>query len=130
MNGAAQSRSLYRSLDDRVVAGVCGGLAEYLDVDSSWVRLGFVAATLFWGMGLLVYALLYITLSEQPEEPDGPPQPPLATSNPRQVAGIVLVTLGLLLVLWKVLSFLSFKFFFPVALVALGLFLLLHRRSG
>ena len=49
-------------MDDRVLAGVCGGLATYMEVDPVWVRLGFVAGTLFWGVGLIVYALLWITL--------------------------------------------------------------------
>jgi len=129
VESTSRSHSLTRSLDDRVVAGVCGGLGVYLDTDPVWLRLGFVAASLFWGVGLLVYAILWITLPEQPEEDGEPEHPPLATSNPRAVIGILLVTLGLLAILWNLLSHVSVKFMLPVLLVALGLFLLFHRRS-
>jgi phage shock protein C len=120
---------LQRSIDDRVAAGVCGGLADYLEVDPVWVRLGFVAGTLFWGIGLIVYALLWITLPEQPEEEGQPGRPALATENPRAVAGILLTTIGLLVLLWNFLSLLSWRFVIPALLVGLGLFLLFHRRS-
>ena len=116
-------------MDDRVLAGVCGGLATYMEVDPVWVRLGFVAGTLFWGVGLIVYALLWITLPEQPEDEGAENGPPLATVNPRAVAGILLLTVGLLVLIWNFLSFLSFKFVIPVLLVGLGLFLLFHRKS-
>jgi len=112
-----------------VLAGVCGGLATYLEVEAAWVRVGMVAATLFWGVGLIVYALLWITLPEQPEEDGAAHGPPLATGNPRAVAGILLLTLGLLVLLWNLLSLLSFKFVLPVLLVGAGLFLLVHRRT-
>lgn len=129
MESAGHTQTLTRSIDDRVIAGVCGGLATYLGVDTVWVRLGFILGTLFWGVGLIVYALLWITLSEQAEEEDAGSPPPLAMTNPRAVAGILLLTLGLLVILWNVLSSLSFKFVIPVLLVGLGLFLLYHRRQ-
>jgi len=126
---ASQPKTLLRSIDDRVLAGVCGGLASYLEVEAAWVRVGMVAATLFWGVGLIIYALLWITLPEQPEDEGAVHGPPLATANPRAVAGILLLTLGLLVLLWNFLSLLSFKFVLPVLLVGAGLFLLVHRRS-
>jgi len=129
VESARHTQALNRSIDDRVIAGVCGGLAAYLGVDTVWLRLGFVLGSLFWGVGLVVYALLWITLSEQPEEEELGSPPPLAMANPRAVAGILLLTLGLLVILWNVLSSLSFKFVIPVLLVGLGLFLLYNRRQ-
>lgn len=51
---------LYRSQKDKMVAGVCGGLAEYFDVDPVIIRIAFVAATILSGMGIIVYILLWI----------------------------------------------------------------------
>jgi len=124
---AGRSHTLARSLDDRVVAGVAGGLAAHLAVDTSWVRLGFVVASFFWGVGLVVYALLWITLPEEPESEGAPVGPPLATGDPKTVVGILLLTLGLLVILWNVLSHLSFWIVLPILLVGLGLFLLVNR---
>ena len=129
MEQASRSSTLMRSVDDRITAGVCGGLATHLEVDSSWVRFGFILASMFWGVGLVVYALLWITLPEEPEEEGGPIRPPLATQDPRAVAGIMLLCLGLLVILWNVLAHLSFWIVLPAVLVGLGLFLLVHRRS-
>jgi phage shock protein C len=129
VESASRAHTLTRSLDDRVTAGVCGGLASHLEVDSSWVRLGFVVASLFWGVGLIVYAILWITLPEQAVEDGGPVRPPLAIEDPKTVVGILLLTLGLLVILWNVLSRLSFWIVLPVLLVGVGLFLLVNRRQ-
>jgi phage shock protein C len=57
------TRRLYRSSRDRMVAGVCGGLGEYLDVDPTLIRLLFVAAVLAgFGSGILLYLVLMIVM--------------------------------------------------------------------
>jgi phage shock protein C len=63
-----KARRLYRSRHDRVAAGVCGGLAEYLRVDPVIVRLLFVLAALVFGVvqGAIAYALLVWAMPEQP----------------------------------------------------------------
>jgi phage shock protein C len=54
-------RRLYRSRDERMIAGVAGGIAHYLDIDPTLVRLAFVASTLAaGGIGLPAYVLLAI----------------------------------------------------------------------
>ncbi len=56
----------YRSTDDRVLAGVCGGLAEYLDLDPTLVRvLAVVIVLLTGGVGLLAYVLLWLLAPER-----------------------------------------------------------------
>lgn len=52
-------RRAYRPADERVVAGVSAGLAEHFAVPVLWVRIGFVAATLVNGVGLMAYVLLW-----------------------------------------------------------------------
>jgi len=60
---------IYRSRDDRMLAGVCGGLAKYFHTDSSIVRLAWVLASLASiGLGILVYILLVIIFPEEPLE--------------------------------------------------------------
>ena len=62
-------KRLYRSTQERMFAGVCGGIAEYLDVDPTLVRLFFVALTLLsGGQGLLIYIVLMLVVPEQPVE--------------------------------------------------------------
>src|SRR5205823_11167635 len=59
--GWMQRRRLYRSTSDKRLAGVCGGLAEYFDVDPLLVRIGFVVAALA-GPGVIAYLVLWIAM--------------------------------------------------------------------
>lgn len=58
-------KKLFRSRTDRQIGGVCGGLGDYLEMDSTIVRLGFFLLTLKGGIGGLAYiAMLFIIPSE------------------------------------------------------------------
>ncbi|HHY61392.1 MAG: PspC domain-containing protein [Bacillota bacterium] len=60
-------RRLYRSVRDRMLGGVCGGLANYLNVDPTLIRLLWVAFTLFsQAPGLLLYVIAWIIVPEEP----------------------------------------------------------------
>jgi len=55
-------KKLYRDMDERVIAGVCAGVAHYLDFDVKWIRLAAVLTVFIGGTGILVYALLWIIM--------------------------------------------------------------------
>jgi phage shock protein PspC (stress-responsive transcriptional regulator) len=57
---------LYRSRTERWIAGVCGGLSTYLDVDVSVLRLAFALLTFWHGFGLLLYLLIVVIVPEEP----------------------------------------------------------------
>ena len=59
---------LHRSLKDRKIAGVCGGIAECLGVDSTIVRLAFALMVVGWGSGVLAYIICALII---PEGDDG-----------------------------------------------------------
>lgn len=56
----APRKRLLRSRDNRMLAGVAGGIAVHLNIDPTLVRVGFVAATLFGGLGLVAYLVLAV----------------------------------------------------------------------
>ncbi|MGN0150800.1 MAG: PspC domain-containing protein [Clostridia bacterium] len=60
-------KKLYKSRYDRKISGVCGGIAEYLNVDSTWIRLAWAALVLFLGTGILAYILAALILPENPD---------------------------------------------------------------
>src|SRR5512136_2054263 len=60
-----QSQRLYRSKSDRMIAGVCGGLARYFSVDATLVRLVFLLILFLGGAGFLVYLILWIIMPEE-----------------------------------------------------------------
>ena len=57
---------LYRSRTDRVLFGVAGGMADWLDVDPSVVRLVWAILVLFGGAGLLLYIIAALVIPEEP----------------------------------------------------------------
>jgi phage shock protein C len=57
---------LYRSQTDRMVAGVCGGLAKYFNIDPTVIRLVFLVMALAGGPGVLLYLLLWIITPIEP----------------------------------------------------------------
>lgn len=59
-------KRLYRDKDNEMIAGVCSGVAEYLDVDPTVIRLVFVLFALMGGGGLWIYLVLWIIMPEEP----------------------------------------------------------------
>jgi phage shock protein C len=57
-----ENRRITRSRDEKMIAGVCGGLAEWLDLDPSIVRLIFILMALTFGHGILVYLILALVM--------------------------------------------------------------------
>ena len=60
-------KKLYRSRTDKKICGVCGGLAKYLNMDPTIVRLLVVLLTLFVGGGLIAYIICALIMPEEPE---------------------------------------------------------------
>jgi phage shock protein C len=63
-------RKLYRSQNNRMVAGVCGGLAEYFNIDVTLIRVVFVVLAVFGATGLLLYLLMWAIV---PDASNAPP---------------------------------------------------------
>lgn len=62
MNG----KKLFRSIYDRKLCGVCGGLADFFGLDATLIRLIWAIFTIFsWGTGLLVYVIAAIIMPEE-----------------------------------------------------------------
>lgn len=57
-----EQKKLYRSTRDRKLAGVCGGIAEYFNMDSTLIRLLFVLFTIAGGSGILAYIIMAIIM--------------------------------------------------------------------
>ena len=53
-------KKLYRSRKERMIGGVCGGLAEYFGMDPTWVRLIFIFLLLLGGSAFLVYLIMWV----------------------------------------------------------------------
>jgi phage shock protein C len=133
------SPRLYRSRDDSVIAGVCGGLGEYLGIDSVLIRIAFVLLIFAGGLGILAYILGWIFIPEAPAEGEvAGATAPVSTFDravgPERrsgavVLGLLFVGLGILFLLdvaWP--DFLSWEYAWPIALIAVGVAIVLRTR--
>jgi phage shock protein PspC (stress-responsive transcriptional regulator) len=142
--GLQMNRRLYRSRRDSVLGGVAGGVAEYLDVDPSIVRIIWaVLAIVTGGLFILLYIVMWIVVPEgAAADPATPPDgaasaapsgqgwvsaPPRRRggSNGTLVVGLLLIGAGIWFLIDEYLPAVDRRFVWPVALVVLGLILLL-----
>ena len=63
-----EGKRLYRSRKDRMICGVCGGIAKYFNIDPTLVRLAFVLISMGAGSGVLAYIVVAIIIPDDPEE--------------------------------------------------------------
>jgi phage shock protein PspC (stress-responsive transcriptional regulator) len=140
------SKRLYRSETDRMIAGVCGGLGEYFNLDANVIRLIFVLVTLAGGSGVFVYIILWLVLPSQSYTGTAGhdnvhasvTEIKAAAHNlgqslgageadaPRNTAGIVLLLIGAFFLLgnFGLFRFISFHDTWPLLLIGLGLIIL------
>jgi phage shock protein C len=64
--GSGKVKRLYRSGKDKMLGGVCGGIAEYLGVDPVLIRLLWILAIFAWGSGILAYIIAWIIIPRNP----------------------------------------------------------------
>lgn len=136
-----ETKKLYRSKSDRIIAGVCGGLGEYLEIDSVFIRLAFVLLTIFGGAGILIYLVMFLVI---PEEDSGAAKEEKvasidedkksATKLPklhrgRVIVAFILILLGLLFLSNNFFpSIFSFGKLWPLLLILLGIMVLTDKK--
>ncbi len=138
------TKKLYRSRTESMIAGVCGGLAEYFDIDASLVRIGAVLLTLAWGSGLLAYVILWLIVTQKPLESsvlesEGEQKATVETTESDKserdkgvlFVGIILTVLGVLLLMNNYISFawLSLRRLWPLLIIFVGLMIVM-KGSG
>jgi phage shock protein C len=120
-------RSLVRSREDRVLAGVCGGLGRYLAVDPLVVRLITVAFILS-GVGVLAYIIAWIVIPEAPSASESA-APTYDQRTTVIVIGGAMIAIGALFVVRQTVPWFEHSAFWPLMIVAAGVAVLItgHR---
>lgn len=140
------NKKLYRSVTDKMLGGVCGGIAEYFGIDPVIIRLTFVLAVIFGGSGILAYIILWIIIPQKPyivtpfnqenknddnlhnSETENKTSDDLQSNkfrknlnnNKTAFAGIFLIVLGVIILLSNFVPGFYFKDYWPVVLIFLG----------
>lgn len=126
-------RRFYRSTTDKYIGGVCGGLAEYFDIDPVLVRILFVLMFFATGFGLLAYIVLWIAARSRPADLAVPSAPTHSRGWRRYLPGLILICLGLIFLAqanwwWFDLHWYAHRFW-PLILVGLGLLLVVRHSE-
>jgi len=61
-------RKLYRSRENKILAGVCGGVGEYFQIDPVIIRLLWIVLSLVWGFGVILYIIAIFIIPPEPQE--------------------------------------------------------------
>lgn len=140
-------KRLYRSRDKKIVAGIAGGLGDYLDVDPVIIRIIIVLITIFHGIGIFIYIIMWIVIPEEDSqksvkslysedtqqtnednfsEGKDTTSKPEKSSNGRIIFGLILILIGLIFLFERFIPFIDFEFIFAIGLVILGLALIFN----
>ena len=136
------AKKLYRSRKDSMIGGVCGGIGEYFDIDSTLVRLLAILIVFLGGVGVIVYIIAWIIIPQNPEqtiddneETAGEKEINIDRSEDQKDnnkyiwGGLILIFLGLFFLLRSLFPRFVLVKFWPVILVVLGIFLILQSLS-
>lgn len=132
-------KNLYRSNEDKILAGVCGGFAEYFEVNSTLVRLLWFLLIFIDGIGLLLYIVAWIIMPQKPVAENKSNNDLSEASNFSKkeqrekntfVIGSIFLVLGIFLLLKNfipnIMSY--FNVFVGILFLILGIYLLIKRR--
>jgi len=137
-------KRLYKSRDDRVIAGVCGGVGEYFNIDPVLIRILWVVLAILGGSGILAYLVGMIIIPEPPEGASHREPEPRASveksrrSTSQTVWGVVLIIIGFIVLMdqYHVFRFFSPDFWriswgiiFPVFLIIIGAIVLFRHKE-
>ena len=128
------NRRLYRCRDNRILAGVAGGVAEYFDLDPSLVRILFFISMFFGGIGLLLYIGMAIIVPLEPISADAAAEATALPEGHRHanrgsgrwttIVGLGLILFGSLALIERFLPALDVEHFVvPAVLIGIGAFL-------
>jgi len=140
-----EKKKLYRSKKDRMIGGVCGGIAEYFDIDPVLVRIIAVLTIFANGIGIIAYIIAWIIIPQNPEQVSEKEEGRLRKKaeetiqnigeqirensdnnrkHSRVVGGLILLGLGVLFLINNFLPHFNFGRFWPLILVIVGLAIL------
>ncbi|MCX7928811.1 MAG: PspC domain-containing protein [Patescibacteria group bacterium] len=141
-------KRLYRSETNKILGGVCGGLAEFFDVDPTIVRIIFIFLCFFGGSGFLIYIILWIILPSynsnnliltnkdiqdnalemhsKAQELTNKFNQAVQKRNSKQVFGFILIFVGVVFLLsnFGILGKIDFERIWPAILIAIGVAIL------
>jgi phage shock protein C len=119
-----EMKKLYRSRDSKIIAGVCGGIGEYFEIDPVIVRVIFLLL-IFSAVSPLAYIIAWIIIPLRPEGEvaQAPTQIDRERLN-KYLPGLILILIGAAFLMARLWDWLSFGHLWPIVLIIIGGFLI------
>lgn len=124
---------IYRSQREKIIAGVCGGIAEHFDTDPLWIRLIAVLLLFMNGIGILLYIVAWILMPKNPNQRQtSKTKAELAAQklvskaqkrNTNAFLGTILIIIGVAFLLNSFFNWFKLVLIFPIALIVIGMYL-------
>ncbi len=126
------SKQLMRSNENKILAGVCSGIAEYFEIDPVIVRIIWMLS-IFTGIGVIAYIICWIIMPERKYRSIGShselsSEPVVDKEKSRTILGITLIVVGLLFMMDKFFKWFDMDIIIPVGIIAIGIFVLFRAR--
>lgn len=144
-------KHLYRSCNNRILGGVCGGLGQYFDIDPVLIRL-IVVLLVFTGISILFYIVAWIIVPEDPtcasgktgadeikekaekfasdiKEETKKNKIKVTKDDGKITIGFIIVAIGILFLLQNVLGFHIWQIFWPLLLIVVGIAVVLNNKK-
>jgi len=148
----AETKKLFRSKQDKVIGGVCGGIAEYFKIDPVWVRLIAVLLIFFDGIGILFYIIAWIIMPENPNQQETKKTKAQEVVNkavtsikshkkvhkkPKKkkhsggssILGIIITIIGIGLLMRNLFDWFNIQYIWPSLLIIIGLYYVFRRKN-
>lgn len=119
------AKKLYRSTSDKIIGGVCGGVAQYIELDPTIVRIIWAILVFLYGVGLFAYIVMWIIVPEGDNYGGGSHTDP---EERRRLIGGILIGVGGLLFLGRFFSWFDFRVVLAILLVAAGVYIIVRKR--
>mgnify|MGYP000005551154 CR=1 FL=1 len=125
------SKRLCRLKEERIIAGVCAGVADYFEIDPTIVRIVWLLSA-FAGFGILAYLVCWIIMPEQNPSVSADSYPngnsAADKEKSKQVLGIVLIVVGSIFLIDRFFQWFDLSIIIPAAIIVLGLYILYGAR--
>jgi phage shock protein C len=118
------AKRMYRSRENSMIAGVCGGIGEYFDVDPVFIRIIAVLLLFAKGVGLIAYIVAWIAMPQRPEDEVVVESRPSKSEFAKYLPGVILIALGIVFLADRVIWWFDFGHIWPLGLIAIGVFLI------
>lgn len=129
------SKQLYRSTNNKVIAGVCAGVSDYFEIDPTIVRIIWLLLAFPGGIGLIAYVVCWIVMPEKnmvtaasSDSYESDRHTDEEKDKNKKIIGIVLIIIGSVFLFDRFFKWFDMAIIIPLVIIAIGFFVLYNAR--